>query len=392
MSTDPVPLRPRRAILTAALGAAAASVTGLLGRPAASRAANGDVVTVGGSFLGSNTTWISNNTNNNAAIRGWSSAAGVGVDGYSYQNYGVNGYGELGVGVFGGSNSGTGLWGRTNSATAPAIKGVGDFGAAGVFGYSGIGTAPAAVSQVGLYGYADKDGTSCGVRGDSPTGVGVLGLSTVAAAVYGHSTGSTGIHGQSDTSVGLYGSSGTTMAVWGDSSSGSDAAVLGRSVGDATGVYGYSGSTPPAPPARTGVYGRATHDSTSRGVHGYSTGGRGVYGQATSGQGVRGYATTGTGVYASVANLLTGTALRAVGRVRFDNCAGVATFVEAQSSTLVTPGIDLSSSSAVVATLLGSAGGATVERVAIDATANSFTIHLTAATTATVKVAWHVFG
>lgn len=49
--------------------------------------------------------------------------------------------------------------------------------------------------------------------------------------------------------------------------------------------------------------------------------------------------------------------------------------------------------SAVVATLMGSAGGTTtVHRVVVNATADTFTIYLTANATATVTVAWHVFG
>jgi hypothetical protein len=59
----------------------------------------------------------------------------------------------------------------------------------------------------------------------------------------------------------------------------------------------------------------------------------------------------------------------------------------------VTPGIDLTSTSAVIATLNGNAGGSTtVKRVLINATANTFTIYLTANSTANVKVAWLVAG
>jgi hypothetical protein len=88
-----------------------------------------------------------------------------------------------------------------------------------------------------------------------------------------------------------------------------------------------------------------------------------------------------------------GYALRAVGRVRFDQCAGVATIRAATQSRTVAPGIDLTSGSAVAATLMGSAGGtATVHRVIVRAAANTFTIHLTAAARFDAKVAWRVFG
>jgi hypothetical protein len=74
-------------------------------------------------------------------------------------------------------------------------------------------------------------------------------------------------------------------------------------------------------------------------------------------------------------------------------CAGVATIAATTKSVVVTPGIDLTSASAVVATLQGNPGGTTtVQRVSIDTVNDRFTIWLTANSTATVKVAWHVFG
>ena len=58
-------------------------------------------------------------------------------------------------------------------------------------------------------------------------------------------------------------------------------------------------------------------------------------------------------------------------------------------SKTVTPGVDLTASSVVLATLQGTAGGTTnVHRVAINATTNTFTIYLTANATASVKVGW----
>ena len=59
----------------------------------------------------------------------------------------------------------------------------------------------------------------------------------------------------------------------------------------------------------------------------------------------------------------------------------------------LTPGLDLTATSAVVATLMGSAGGTTAVRcVIVNATADTFTIYLTANATSAVTVAWHVFG
>jgi hypothetical protein len=159
----------------------------------------------------------------------------------------------------------------------------------------------------------------------------------------------------------------------------------------------------PAPNLKTGVFGYAAQDTAAIGVLGQSTVGRGVQGVATTGVGLRGAATTGygvqatsttgTAVLASSGGLKTGTALRTVGRVRFENSVGIATIGAAKSSVTVTPGIDLTASSAVVATLQGSAGGTTtVHRCVVNVTADTFTIYLTAKATVAVKVAWHVFG
>ena len=89
----------------------------------------------------------------------------------------------------------------------------------------------------------------------------------------------------------------------------------------------------------------------------------------------------------------TGYALQTVGRVRLDKSAGLATIASGSSTVTVTPGIHLTTTSAVIATLQSNAGGATaVKRVAVNATNNTFTIYLTANSSALVKVAWLVLG
>jgi hypothetical protein len=171
---------------------------------------------------------------------------------------------------------------------------------------------------------------------------------------------------------------------------------VGQSIGNNTGVFGFSGSAGlPATPVKTGVYGYAVQDEASRGVWGRSNAGRGVYGQAstgrgvdgqaTSGRGVSGTATTGTGGYFTAT---TGTALRAEGPVRFKT-SGLATITTGTRSVTVTPGLDLTSSTKILALLQGDAGGSTaVQRVAIEMVANTFTIRLTANTVRNVRVSW----
>jgi hypothetical protein len=219
---------------------------------------------------------------------------------------------------------------------------------------------------------------------------------------YGGSLG-TGIAvtGQGNQGIGVHGFSTAEIGVLGETDSSSWAAVTGRSFGGGTGVLGSADNAPvPAAKAKTGVYGQATQDGTSRGVWGYSPAGYGVLGEATTGRGVQGTAWSGVGVRAAATNgtgiwasATTGYAVQADGRILFNKSAGLATIASGTSSVSVTPGIDLTATSAVIATLNGNAGGSTaVKRVAVNATTNVFTIYLTANSTASVKVAWLVLG
>ena len=214
--------------------------------------------------------------------------------------------------------------------------------------------------------------------------------------------GGTALRGRSGTGSGVVGASLSGSGVMG-ASGGPGSGVFGVNGGDAAGVEGSSSgcgvkgisSNGPAPiqPLNTGVYGYAGPDANARGVHGQVTAGRGVFGQATTGQGIRGATTSGTAVYAASSDPMVGYAIRAIGRVRLDQCAGVASIDSGDNKVIVVPGIDLVSTSAVVATLQGNPGGrTTVQRVSVSATTNAFTIFLTATSTTAVKVAWHVFG
>ncbi len=192
--------------------------------------------------------------------------------------------------------------------------------------------------------------------------------------------------------VAVYGYSDLGIAVQGRGNTAAFPAIVGLSYFSATGVYGFSGPVDPTVTnsAKTGVFGYAIQDSSSKGVLGQTTAGRGVQGQATSGLGVRGYATSGIG---GSFEATTGYALAAKGRVRLDNCSGIATINSGNISVTVAPGIDLTTASAAVATLQASAGGTTtVHRCVVNATANTITIYLTAHATVNVRVAWHVFG
>jgi hypothetical protein len=239
-----------------------------------------------------------------------------------------------------------------------------------------------------------------GVRGMCDSGIGVAGNSATGNALAGMSESGTGLFASSTSGIGVTAASASSYGLIATSDATTRSAMFAQSNGNSTGIHGMSGVGDTSIRPKTGVFGEARQDSGSRGVWGYSpagqgvrgesTIGRGVHGQATSGLGVRGFATSGVGLSGEAE---TGYALRTNGRVRLDKSAGQATVASGTASVSVNPGIDLTSASAVVATLNGDAGASTtVKRVAIDTAANTVTIYLTANAAASVKVAWLVLG
>jgi hypothetical protein len=137
-------------------------------------------------------------------------------------------------------------------------------------------------SSAGSHGFGTGvfgvSGHGYGVRGTSDTSIGVSGQSSSSTAVWGNSASSYGVFGQSSSSTGVHGLSSAT----------NQAATVGWSGGNSTGVQGYSGSSLPAAKAKTGVFGYAAQDSASVGVRGESPAGFGIYGK-TTGTGFAGY-------------------------------------------------------------------------------------------------------
>jgi len=160
--------RTRRALLAAALGAAAASVASALGRPAPVRAGSDGDVVLGADNTATSTTKISSAANIGIVLWGHSngpdigvrgsSNTGAGVHGSSISGYGVQGSSESGHGVTGGSTSGNGVHALSDSGT-------------GVWGGSS--------STSGVHGYC---GSGVGVRGEATTGIGVIGTATTGTA------------------------------------------------------------------------------------------------------------------------------------------------------------------------------------------------------------------
>lgn len=265
--------RSRRALLAGALGGIGAWTASAIGRAGPARAANGETVTVGGSFDGTTTTTITKSGSGSAAIAGK-------------------------------STGGYGLYGESSSA----------------------------------YG------------------------------VYAWSTSGWAVYGQTITGIGVVGSSSATDM----------AAIQGQNAGHSTGVLGYSGDeVPPAAKAKTGVYGHAAQDSSSRGV----------WGRANAGQGVRGQATSGVGVYGKAT---TGLALQAVGRAKFST-SGVATIAAGSDGVTVTPGVNVTSASFVLLTPKSSLGGRDLW-FTTNATADTFRIRISSPRASATKVAWLLLG
>lgn len=391
--------------------------TGLSGTSAGVRGINTSGVGVRGTSV------------NGSGVAG-DSASGSGVYGVSGTGHGVYGAGAnadairgvasgTGSGVSGHSALGAGVKGTTDNPQAVGVDGTAQYvgisgqalneGGIGMFGtaesgQTGVGTGvfgQVNASGTGIHAYAGDSGPAAalsgvGVHAESEFGWGLYASSGASDAIYGEATdpGSAGVAGYNASGNGVWGGSGNGTGVGGGSSDGSavtglsqsatKAAILGHAAGpgagsERTGVLGFSGQTAPASaPAKTGVYGYAAQDSTANGVYGRTTGGRGLYGQATSGSGVYGTATTGY-------------ALRTIGRLKLEKTSGSVVIASgATVSANITPGVALTSSSLVIATIQTNGGAnVAVKRVTVTTgPAGFFTITLTTAPSANVKVAW----
>jgi hypothetical protein len=185
-------------------------------------------------------------------------------------------------------------------ATDNDIVHVGDFNITGNTQETRIGSS----SQIAITGESTNAtgwglfgaGGAGGVVGwGNNNGCGVTGQSqSVLAFLYGPipKTGVYGVAHQDATSRGVLGRSTAGVGVQGEAVE--DVANHPGIWG--TGVIGLSGPGTGAVPAKTGVYGYAAQDAAARGVTGKTTAGRGVNGIATSGSGVYGHTDSGFGV------------------------------------------------------------------------------------------------
>ena len=366
-SNEPRMPMPRRALLTASLGALAATIASAIGRPLMVSAADGEAVIVGGEYEAESVTKF--HTGSSGANGLWGSSDG---------SVGVRGTGGPGIGA----SSGTGVLGESDGGFG--VHGISSLsGGAGVRGVSGAGPGVSGTSTLGP-----------GVFGTSTSGLGVAAISFAGTAVSASSTNGTGISASSTSGI----------EIWGDSNAGNQPAILGVSVGASSGRPWLQRTRIPTvlPLPRRPVSSAMPRRTRLRSVSGASplraaapgrgderiggTGCRHDWGRRLRDHDLR------DGDAGADRRPQVGYGAPDRGRVRFDNSVGLATIAAGTTSVTVTPGIDLTATSAVVATLQGASGGALVYRVSIDATADRFTIHLTKNTTVAVKVAWHVFG
>ncbi|HEX2754021.1 MAG TPA: hypothetical protein VHM48_01085 [Candidatus Limnocylindrales bacterium] len=401
--------RSRRAVLAGAFGAVVGAAVGRLAQPPSVRAATGDPVLAGQANTANTETDLtstdvnySNAVLNVSGITGRTIAAvntatspdgigGNGVVGTSSVGFGVVGSGGRG-GVIGSSFLGPGIWG-TASYDSPAVLGEisGPSSRPAVFGHATNNGLGSNAAGPGVYGVSRPSSTDhptppvntgvagwsfagTGARGDSDTGVGTSAQTTggnlaaqaftgagdpptpapiayaIPTATYGEANGTngTGVWGYSaaSTGTGVYGES--SIGVWGFGGWG----VFGASDATGTGVYGFSGSTVPAAPAHTGVFG-------------YSDSGYGVYARA-----------------------LTGTALYVNGKARFSRSGVISITSGHRSITKTLSGV--TASSMIIAMAQNLVTGVFVQ-AAIPGS-GKFTIYLNKTVTATTKVAWFVIN
>jgi hypothetical protein len=279
------------------------------------------------------------------------------------------------------ASSGTGLLGTTVTNGESGTAGVDNSpgGGHGAYGRSengtGIGGITLGYGQAGVNGVDSSTDGGIGVYGTSTWGTGVKGTSVHATGVIGTSSQvlQSGVVGQgSGGAIGVSGSSDSLYGVFGQTQGDTQSAVHGhdQSSGGGYGMSGYSDNG-------TGVFGLCSTSGQS-GVFGKDTssgGGHGVYGSSADGVGV-------------LAESSSGTALSVQGTVSFSR-SGMAT-VPAGKATLQVDIDGLTTSSLVLATVQQLEKG--VHLAAAVPAPGSFTVHLTAAPTTALNVAWFVIG
>jgi hypothetical protein len=171
--------RTRRALLSAGLGAAAATVVSALPTAAV---VNPPLLLRQDNPTDAETS-VTNSSSGFTAIKGESKQAGLGVYGVSAQA----------SGVIGESTSWVGLEGINHAPDQAGLMGWAKGNNTGVMGYSGSANPPATSPvKTGVYGYAVQAAASVGVLGESSLGTGVVGKTSSGVGVRGRATAGRG--------------------------------------------------------------------------------------------------------------------------------------------------------------------------------------------------------
>jgi hypothetical protein len=208
--------------------------------------------------------------------------------------------------------------------------------------------------QSGEHGFARLSGGVPAVEGERYAGTAVSGHTQFGDAIVATSNDGNGV---------------VARSFFGDAVSG---------IGSNRGVIGtYERvAAAPCPSYCAGVLGTSPADGD--GVRGTSLSGVGVHGSASAGG--------GTGVLASAGS--DGTALQVEGKSKFSR-SGTLT-IPAGSSSITQTGINIDSSSVVLATLQQNRSGLWVQAAVPSASGSSFTIYLNHATNSNTAVGWFV--
>ena len=180
----------RRGLIAGVAAAGAGAAAGLLGAATPAGAANGDTITVGGSFTGSATTTVT--TTAESALAGVTSAdtwSGIaGSDNSSGGGQGVFGVSQHGIGVWGVNPDPSGLLGTDvagvvgDSNSSSGVLGLSS-SSAGVLGKS------SGAHQSGVGGYDTSTGGGWGVYASSEHGTGLGAVSTSGLDIEAAGTG-----------------------------------------------------------------------------------------------------------------------------------------------------------------------------------------------------------
>lgn len=281
---------PRRTVLAAALGGAAALVASALGRPAATRAAAGQAVIQGqvNNAGGTATTVTSTLAGQGAIVGTNSNATGRGVVGQATAASGIN------AGVFGttATGSGRGVFGKATRTSGIAQGVRGEVASPDGFG---VYAKAATVTGVGAAIRADGGGnTGLAVSSEGASTAAIVASHSLGSAVIKIGTPGTGL--RIDTTFDTPIRAESTNAIAGIFYS-TGTALQANSTGSAYGVSAYSPS---------GI-GCNAGSNSGKGVHAYSTSGNGIHaasqsndgvlGTSSSLSGVAGASSTGAGVY-----------------------------------------------------------------------------------------------